>query len=149
MTFLETTRSSFRYSRVPPNPRIILRHHFQLFLGLDYTLTVHCEYSAVSTYNLLLTATSAFVVVGSNFFINKIEFIFLSQFVKMAIVKLKDVAVNVQSVTCDEPSTNICALKHLGCSFPENPYFNLDGVSHDINLCAFGSFTCSNYAVML
>lgn len=124
MTFSETTRSSFGYYRVPPNPRIILRYHFQFFLGLNYTLTVHCEYSAVSTYNLLLTTTSAFVVVGSNFFINKIEIIFLSQFVKMAILKLKDVAVNVPiSVTCDGPSTNTCALKHLGCTFLENPLF--------------------------
>lgn len=42
----------------------------------------------------------------------------------MAILKLKDVAVNVPiSVTCDGPSTNTCALKHLGCSFLENPLF--------------------------
>lgn len=77
----------------------------------------------MSTYNLLITATSAFFEVESNFVANKIESIFLSQFVKMAILKLNSVAVNVSSVICDGSSTNTCALKHLGCSFSENPLF--------------------------
>lgn len=49
-------------------------------------------------YYLLLTASSAFDWVESHFVINKIEFIFLSKIIKMAILKLKDVGVNVQSV---------------------------------------------------
>lgn len=78
----------------------------------------------MSTYNLSITATSAFFEVESNFVANKIESIFLSQFVKMAILKLNSVAVfTVSSVTCDGSSTNTCALKHLGCSFSENPLF--------------------------
>lgn len=49
----------------------------------------------MSTYDLLLTETSAFDAVESTFFGNKIESIFLSQIVMMAILKLKDVGVNV------------------------------------------------------
>lgn len=56
------------------------------------------------------------------FFVNKIESLFLSPIVKTAILKLKDVGVNVQVVTCYGPSTKSCALKHLGCSFPQTPY---------------------------
>lgn len=50
----------------------------------------------------------------------------------MAILKLRDVGINVHNVTCDGTSTNISALQKLGCKLPSEPYFNVEGVSHNI-----------------
>ncbi|KAG8307101.1 THAP domain containing 9 [Homalodisca vitripennis] len=66
------------------------------------------------------------------FYVNKTSSVFLSQLIKVAIVKLSEVGVNVQSVTFDGTSTNLSALKHLGCKFPEAPFFKLDTMNYDI-----------------
>lgn len=100
-------------------------------------------------YNLLFTATSAQDGVETIIIcLNKIKSIFLSKTFEMAILKIKDVVVNVQSVISDGPITNFSALNYLGCRFSENPHFNLNVVSYEIIWVLFGSFTCSNCVVM-
>lgn len=56
----------------------------------------------------------------------------LSQLIQMAIVKLKEVGVNVHNITFDGTTTNISAVQKLGCKLPENPFLNIKDVDHEI-----------------
>lgn len=80
----------------------------------------------------VVSLKNAFKCAIGYFFVNKINAQFLSQLIKVAIIKLFEVGCNIHSVTFDGTSTNLKALKLLGCKFPEKPFFSLPGLNYEI-----------------
>ena len=95
------------------------------------------DHEALATEALVFQVVSLkgnFKCAVGYFLINSISFNVLSQLIKRAVIKLKQVGVSVQNVTFDGTTTNIAAMEKLGCKFPEKPFFSIKDIDH--NVCA-------------
>ena len=95
------------------------------------------DHEALATEALVFQVVSLkgnFKCAVGYFLINSISPNVLSQLIKMAVIKLKQVGVSVKNVTFDGTITNIAAMERLGCKFPEKPFFSIKDIDH--NVCA-------------
>lgn len=97
-----------------------------------FQIESHEELASEALVFQIVSLKTNFKCVVAYFLINRIDASVLSQLIKTVILKLNEVKMVVHNVTCDGPSTNIGALKLLGCELPEKPFFKLPSIEHNI-----------------